>query len=385
MSREWTTPNDVAARVRRRWNDGTLLRDYALGAVFEPIEVAVNGPAASQIGDDLGAVREWVAQWDAGRKDDSRYALRWRAVGGRRIGRNELPARAVVSSFEQAWALLGVRDAVRRFDDVLRLTAEHPAARAWAVAQPHRALELRDDMARLLAAYEWLDAHRGSGRYLREITAPGVDTKFAEQHRAVLGPLLGVSSKASDFVAELGLASKPQLVRLRPDPALRLLGGATEVAVRASELPELGAAPVSVLVVENEITYLSAPVPRGGAVVWGQGFDVDRLGRAGWIADAEVAYWGDLDTHGFAILDRLRAWLPQARSILMDRETLLAHRDRWGREDRPTRAALTRLTLAERELYEDLVVDALGAGVRLEQERIDWAWASERFGFRHLP
>ena len=74
---------------------------------------------------------------------------------------------------------------------------------------------------------------------------------------------------------------------------------------------------------------------------------------------ADVRYWGDIDTHGFAILDRLRAWLPQARSVLMDRETLLAHRDRWVSEDRPARSTLTRLTPAERDLYVEPVEDGL--------------------------
>ena len=96
------------------------------------------------------------------------------------------------------------------------------------------------------------------------------------------------------------------------------------------------------------------------------------------LTDAEVIYWGDIDTHGFAILDRLRAWLPQARSVLMDRQTLLAHRDRWGTEDRPACSALTRLTAEEQDLYADLVADAMGERVRLEQERIDWAWVEER-------
>lgn len=91
-----------------------------------------------------------------------------------------------------------------------------------------------------------------------------------------------------------------------------------------------------------------------------------------------VTYWGDIDTHGFAILDLLRAWLPQTQSTLMDRATLVAHRDRWVDEDRPTKAALSRLAPEERDLYEDLVADSLGQRVRLEQERIDWAWASER-------
>lgn len=75
---------------------------------------------------------------------------------------------------------------------------------------------------------------------------------------------------------------------------------------------------------------------------------------------------------------RLRAWLPHSRSLLMDRETLLAHRDRWVREDRPARSRLTRLSDSERDLYDDLVTDRLGEHIRLEQERVDWAWARQR-------
>jgi hypothetical protein len=36
-----------------------------------------------------------------------------------------------------------------------------------------------------------------------------------------------------------------------------------------------------------------------------------------------VLYWGDLDTHGFAILDELRAHCPHAESLLMNRATFL--------------------------------------------------------------
>lgn len=93
-----------------------------------------------------------------------------------------------------------------------------------------------------------------------------------------------------------------------------------------------------------------------------------------------ITYWGDLDTHGFAILDRLRAWLPQTRSVPMDRETLLVHRERWVVEERPARSALTRLSANEAELHGDLVSDDLGFKVRLEQERIDWDWAQARLG-----
>ena len=380
MSRGWTVPADVAAKVRRRWQDGSLLRAYADGSTFTRIDVAVRGPRPSQIGDDLEAVREWVAELDAGRRGGARYDLEWTSVGGRSIGRNLVPERAVVSSFAQAWALLGVQVEVRRFDEVLEAVAGHPPVRSWAVTDPLRAVAEHAQMPRLVAAYAWLDANRGAARYLREVSAAGVDTKFAESHRPTLAAMLGVPSSAAGFAAGLGLRSRPEFVRVRADPSLGLTPPLTEIAVRAEELASMAITPQRALVVENKITYLSSPVPKSGMVLWGKGFEVDRIGRLPWLSGVEVVYWGDLDTHGLAILDRLRAWLPQTRSVLMDRETLLAHRDRWVTEDRPTSAILTRLTREEQALFADLVEGRLGDRVRLEQERIDWQWALERLG-----
>lgn len=378
MSTSWSTPADVVAKVRRRWDDGTLLRSYAQALEFDVIDVPLRGPKASEIGDDLSAVRAWIDQLDVGRREDRRYTLTWQTIGGRHIGRNQIPVRAVVATYPQAWALLGVADKVACFDRILTTVGGHPAVRDWAVAQPHRALDLSGEMAGIVAAYEWLNAHRDSNRYLREISAPGVDTKFAERHRSALAAILGVSGAAGGFLADLGLRTKPELVRIRPAPGLGLPPQVTEVALRSAELAQLPIAPRVAVVIENEITYLSVDVPDDGIVIWGKGFEVDRVGRLPWLANTEVVYWGDIDTHGFAILDRLRAWLPQTRSILMDLPTLLAHRERWATDDRPATSALRRLTTTEHELYTDLVGDVLGPKVRLEQERIDWAWVNER-------
>jgi hypothetical protein len=378
MTAGWTTPDDIAARVRRRWDDGSLLRAHANGDPFDPIEVPLRGPKPSQVGDDIAAARSWVAALDAGRRDDRRYTLQWQSIGGRQIGRNRLPIRAGVSSFEQAWALLGVATSVRHFDDLLALAQRHPRVREWVVDHPHHALSLGHEMSQLIAAYVWLEGHRQSNRYLREISAPGVDTKFAERHRPVLAAMLGVSSTASGFLAGLGLRSKPGLVRLRPAPTLGLPAPLTELAVRSEELAQLRVEPRLAIIIENEISYLCIDVPEDGIVIWGKGFEVDRVGRLRWLAEADVLYWGDIDTHGFAILDRLRAWLPRTRSVLMDDDTLLAHRDRWVTEDHPAKSVLTRLTPDEQDLYSELVGDGFGERVRLEQERIDWRWVEQR-------
>ena len=47
--------------------------------------------------------------------------------------------------------------------------------------------------------------------------------------------------------------------------------------------------------------------------------------KSEWLKGRPLHYWGDIDTHGFAMLDRVRAIFPAAESFLMDRETLCAH------------------------------------------------------------
>jgi hypothetical protein len=126
-------------------------------------------------------------------------------------------------------------------------------------------------------------------------------------------------------------------------------------------------------VVENEITYLAFPLPAQAIAIFGGGYAVDVLEPLGWLASLDLVYWGDIDTHGFAILNRLRHRFGHVRSMLMDRATLLAHRGQWVTEPRPTAVRLDLLDAEEAELYQDLTTGALGPSVRLEQERIAFA------------
>lgn len=120
----------------------------------------------------------------------------------------------------------------------------------------------------------------------------------------------------------------------------------------------------------TQATYLAFPEVPDAIVVFGGGFSVTVLEGVPWLAQRDVVYWGDLDTHGFAILSRLRERVPTVRSILMDRSTLLAHREQFAVEPNPTEVELEALTRDEAELYRDLIEDRYGPAVRLEQERI---------------
>ena len=107
--------------------------------------------------------------------------------------------------------------------------------------------------------------------------------------------------------------------------------------------------------------------------ILGLGNAVSLLSRLEWVAGARLLYWGDIDTHGFAILDRARESLGALSSMLMDEATLLACRELWVEE--PTQTAirdLPHLTEAERATFEGLRAQRWGRHVRLEQERVPW-------------
>ncbi|SEB48424.1 hypothetical protein SAMN04489806_0810 [Paramicrobacterium humi] len=385
---EWTTPADIESKLRRRWVSGALLRAYALREPFDAVDVPLRGPTAADLADRFDEARRWAAALERASGDGQRFRVVTRSVGGRHLGRTEIPSRAVVESFEQAWRVLGIRGGAAGselaiFDGLLAASRHVPAVRDWVLAHPIRALERADDWNAILAARDWLEWNRGSGLYLRQVDAPGVDTKLFERHRSVLAEMLNVPSSAAGFTNALGFALKPSLIRMRFDPGLfGMPAGITEAEFRLDELlgfePDISWA----IIVENEISYLSAPVPPRGVVLYGKGYDASQPASLDWLRGAAVQgnalYWGDIDTHGFAILDRVRAHLPNVRSVLMDRETLLKHRSRWGSEPTPTNTALPRLTDDESDLYADLVTDRHGRGVRLEQERVDWSWVETR-------
>jgi hypothetical protein len=370
----WTRPADVRASVRKKWDSGVLLARFASGSQWEPLSIPIRGPSAREIGEQLDEVRGWAAEWAAAAAAGP-LRVEYKQVGGRHFGANSIPARAWLDSYDDAWALLRVAAEVRRLTGLME-AALGTRLIPWLTGHPMRALRLADDWGRLLATVKWIEQRQAPGMYMRQIDAPGVDTKFIERHKGVLAELLDaqldpgrVAAGAPDFAGRYGFLRRPGYVRFRVAGGYR---GFSELSVRADEFRMAPEGISRAYVIENEITYLAFPAPDGAMVIFGGGYFVSVLEPLGWLAGLDVGYWGDIDTHGFAILNRLRRHLPHARSMLMDRATLLAHRDHWTTEPSPAAVVLDRLDEAESVLYTDLVSDAYGPSVRLEQERISF-------------
>jgi hypothetical protein len=99
------------------------------------------------------------------------------------------------------------------------------------------------------------------------------------------------------------------------------------------------------------------------------GYGVTSLAEATWLKTKRIIYWGDLDTHGFAMLSRLREIFPHVESMLMDNATLAANFNLCVTEAASVKEIPVGLTTTERATFNALL-SANGVTLRLEQERI---------------
>jgi hypothetical protein len=423
----WTEPADILEDLRKKWDSGRVLREMIAPGDLYPIRIKLKGPGAGELGTRFSEAALWIERLKE--KSKPRIGCGYDLEEGERnfrvTGRNTLPTHAVIETAGDALALLKKTKDAERFSSLAALFGEaFPEARegldAWFARVPHRALALYADRERILAVLRWFVQNPRSGLYLRQVDIPGIDTKFIEHGKGILAELLEivwpsgapgdtpvsagdadavpvadadaasvsalalvtvpvtnpVSARAAgavNFEMRFGLRPKGKTVRFRfLDDALYLCG-LSDIQTPPDAFGRLRPDVSRVFITENEINGLCFPdVPRA-LVIFGLGYGVDQLKGIEWLKDKAVYYWGDIDTHGFAILNRVRSFLPQTRSMLMDGETLLRGRALWAVEEKPFRGALEYLDAAESALYGRLRDGAYGKGVRLEQERIPFS------------
>ena len=383
---KWTTPTDLQAQVHKLWDRGLLLASVAGGESVFPRRLALKGPDSRALGERFSEVRDWIAGLVA---NEGLYRIEWRSVNHRVLGANRIPSAIWIDTLEQALGLIGKHRAAERFAGLVERTRETRAELIpWLAKRPLRALALAEEWPQLLAIIDWLSKHPRPEVYLRQVDLPGVHTKLIEGHRAVLAELfdLVLPEEAIDathtgafgFCRRYGFLDKPARVRFRMlDPTVRLLPMASDQDITLTQAAFSSLAPpvATVFITENEINFLAFPNVRDSMVIFGAGYGFANLATVHWLQEKNILYWGDIDTHGFAILNQLRGFFPHTVSFLMDRETLLAHRQFWGSEPQPQTGDLPRLTTEEQALYDQLRQHTWGVSVRLEQEKI---------GFRFL-
>lgn len=404
----WTTMEDLRAQSLKAWNSGALLRELLEPAGVYPRRRTLKRPTAAQLLSDYAAVRDWASALSAGA---GAYALETVEAGRRTVGSNRIPAAAVFATVEDEIAFVGKAREAARFRSLAEsMGSLDPRLAVWASRRPLKLLELGSEALTAARVALWLRSNPSPEIYVRQLGLSGVHTKFVERHRQVIEQMLmaltadseptdaleaddfaeapdadaaledgAARTPAARFAQRHGFLHPPELVRFRIlDPGVDVLGGARDITVTAAAFSALKLPIHTVIATENQVNFLALPEQPGTLALYGGGYGFSSLRGAAWLRECRVLYWGDIDTHGFRILDQLRAIHPHVESVLMDEATLLAHREAWGREPTPSQGVLTRLTPSEADLYEALGKDRWGASVRLEQELISWDWALDR-------
>lgn len=380
-------PDDVQKRLLRRFKNKH--RDWLAtsGNGEQPemstwsLEVNLDIPTENQALKQVEDVRAWVAAWQAWVGAGSLYwgEKRWRTLGTQRV-----PEKLVLGSPAEVAQWIGEAGrwdrAQQRYMELLgrwpRLASK--LARYFDLLADYSEVDYR----RLVDMVAWIEKNPASNLYPRQLPVAGLDSKWLEGRKGVLAELVdavqGESSGDSDFFQRCWLKAPPQLIRFRilDDNLRQGVGGLGDISAPWEQLAELTISAVNVFIVENLQTGLAFDDLPGSVVIMQLGYGVDVLGRLPWVAGAYCVYWGDLDTHGFAILNRARTYLPDLRSILMDEKTLHSHRDLWVEEKVQHGAeTLPLLSDSEQAVYQSIKHNVWGQNIRLEQERVAWDFA----------
>lgn len=338
-----------------------------LAGKFVSRTIGLQPPTGSDVSSDGGrAVGKWLAHWT----DHPGVITVSKRIG--HLGVYEVPTKVVLDTPEAAAGAAGhfeewVRTAavLDRLVDALGDTVRTPLA-----AQPQWWAQWDDRVVgEYIAVIRWLRQHDSRGYYIRELPIRGVDSKWIETHRA-----------AVDAVHPLqGFRTKPALVEVRTLDPRQPVGGFHHVQCPVDELSTHQVAVENVIMVENHHTFLALPPLSRTWAVFGGGYRADSL-AAGmrWLADKNVYYWGDLDSHGFNMVGKTRVILPSMQTVLMDVDTVLRHEELAVEEPTALPGDPGNLTPGERRALEHLRAHSQGRCLRIEQERIEFQWACEQ-------
>ncbi len=380
MSKKLLRPEQVKDWLVRRYNNQH--RTWLEGGGDWPLNVALGIPTERDFTNDPAEVRAWVEAWSSWQGAGE---LVWEERRWPRIGVQRLPTSIslAVALDVAAWASQERRwtRASARFEE---LSAAWPAlrSRSGLVRYYDILADYSDaDFERLKCALSWFLANPSSGMYVRQLPIEGIDTKWLEKRTGVVTELLVLlrgDEVRQDFHDACGLRRMPHRIRMRIlCPELRrIVGGLADLEAPVEQLAAMALKPKAVLIVENQETGVALPDTDGVVAFMRLGNSVGALAGVPWLSGVPAVYWGDIDTHGLAILSRARRVVPGIRSVLMDEVTLLAHKPLWSIEPaQHADADLAELTPDEQRVFRGLRSGEWGAKLRLEQERLPWGQA----------
>lgn len=363
MTPPLTWPAEARKAGRDRWD--RVLRAWLVGDEL-PLRIPIQGGSAptSAVMANVPWYRAWIRSWEG------LPHVNMKIVRKGRLGEICVPDSVTPPTIDAYAEWVGAaRDLAllrRRLDALSRFGCD----RSGLSRVRSDLVEMGEEEFRhLLDLVTWRRDFQEPTR-ARDVPLIGVGSKWVENRIGLIEPVLaacGLARDGSDRFERCGL--------------LRGSGAKLPLRFDASDFPVLDfdCTPATflrwperthtLLVIENEAPFRTLSPRPGYALAWGCGHAVRAtLPELSAATDLRLLYWGDCDSHGYAILNGIREALPRVRSVGMNVETVLSWQDRIipeaGSERVETR--MPRLTNAE-AAARSLLMEQHG---RLEQERV---------------
>ena len=374
-------------KLLKKWQRYDWQRAWIRRESLFPLTINLPRPTDKELLHDFSDLHQQISRLQKGLSDLPGVTLLQQEIQYQTMGRQRIPAAIEFADMSALARFLGQASAWRSFcNESERLLTAFPSLASWLIENPTQLEKQAGHWPELIAVCRYFCAHPRPGCYLRQLNIPGVDTKFIELHRAILKNILDqlLPADAIDqtvtglsdhgFERRFGLRYEEPQIRFRLlDPQLAAeFAGASDITLNLRDFAKQDLLVDRVFITENKVNGLAFPEARNALVIFGLGYGVQLLKDVPWLSACQINYWGDIDSHGFAMLSQLRSYFPKARSLLMDESTLLACRPLWGTESAETAHKAEQLpNLHENEqlLYQQLK-DHWQPCLRLEQERI---------------
>jgi hypothetical protein len=330
------SPRQLADQLVRQWQRADWREQHLLpNTQAWPLRLPIGEPDAQSFRDDSATLRQHLQQW---------RTIVERGPG--QVERKQHQYRNGATAIEvPTYWVLRPSDCAQAFDTCAGSEGAQASADYRALVTVlsqvdacfHRLLLRRLSLWRGTTAEQVITATRvalqlepgsAEGRPLRALAVAGNDSKFFERHASLVTALLderfdGEASRQG-LSAFLDGAQEGEHWLLVAPLAEGLLPFRRQ-RVSASELQATALPASRILLVENErcLHQLPKHVPDTIAIL-GAGLNLGWL-CAPWLQKCKVAYWGDIDTWGLAMLATARSHLPQLRTLLMDEATFAVH------------------------------------------------------------
>ena len=369
---------DIARRISTTWHT-----DLAGTSTSWPHTFPLGRPAKGELETDFAGFHRRVVDWqDWAARSRVTLVHTTRRVHGTS---QRIPTHFTIPTLDAAASLAGP-DWVARLARA-RNRQPHLASRmanTETLAKLVRRIDSYSDIdfSILLTVADWFastPAHQRSGLTPRQLPIPGVHAKWLNTHQCDILALTGLDT--------LGLLPPhpPRIHFTYLDPQHRDRGGRWHDSATAGDGFAPAYTPTVVLISENKDTAICFPTIPGGIAVEGEGFGGKAAAQFSWLTSApHLYYWGDIDTHGYEILNGWRRDGVPVTSLLMDPVTYDTYEGfgtNTSKDNKPLTGCgpkkLTHLTSHEEDVYQQLCDPAWARHRRIEQERIPLADAAE--------